>query len=58
MPKIKYCNTFYCLQAKAKELRNNRVGSLKTQHRYLMEMAAAMLGRTPEYVLVSKFWYN
>ncbi|XP_060805314.1 dynein axonemal heavy chain 8 [Amyelois transitella] len=38
-------------QAKAKEARNNRMGGLKTQHRFLLENAASILNRTPEYVL-------
>ncbi|KAJ0182474.1 hypothetical protein K1T71_001843 [Dendrolimus kikuchii] len=38
-------------QTKAKEARNNRMGGLKTQHRFLLENAAAILNRTPEYVL-------
>ncbi|XP_072937033.1 dynein axonemal heavy chain 8 [Epargyreus clarus] len=38
-------------QAKAKEARSNRMGGLKTQHRFLLENAAAILNKTPEYVL-------
>ncbi|XP_061708954.1 dynein axonemal heavy chain 8 [Cydia pomonella] len=38
-------------QAKAKEARNNRVGGLKTQHRFLLEMAGAILNRSADYVL-------
>ncbi|XP_045497912.1 dynein axonemal heavy chain 8 [Colias croceus] len=38
-------------QAKAKEARNNRVGGLKTQHRFLLENAASILNKSIEYVL-------
>ncbi|XP_075973556.1 dynein heavy chain 8, axonemal kl-3 [Anticarsia gemmatalis] len=38
-------------QAKAKEARQNRVGGIKTQHRFLLENAAVLLNKTPEYVL-------
>ncbi|KOB75592.1 Dynein heavy chain 8, axonemal [Operophtera brumata] len=36
-------------QARAKDARNMRVGSLKNQQRFLLENAAAILNRTPEY---------
>nr|XP_037867095.1 dynein heavy chain 8, axonemal isoform X2 [Bombyx mori] len=42
-------------QAKAKEARNNRMGGLKTQHRFLLENAAAILNRPVEYVLDGVF---
>ncbi|KAH9641786.1 hypothetical protein HF086_003912 [Spodoptera exigua] len=38
-------------QAKAKEARNNRMGGLKQQHRYLLENCALLLNRPNEYVL-------
>ncbi|CAH0727356.1 unnamed protein product, partial [Brenthis ino] len=38
-------------QAKAKEARNNRVGGLKSQSRFLLENAAAILNKPVEYVL-------
>ncbi|PZC81902.1 hypothetical protein B5X24_HaOG211688 [Helicoverpa armigera] len=38
-------------QAKAKDARNNRIGGLKQQHRYLLENAAAILNKPQEYVL-------
>ncbi|XP_028156116.1 dynein heavy chain 8, axonemal [Ostrinia furnacalis] len=38
-------------QAKAKEARNNRMGGLKTQTRFLLENAASILNKTIEYVL-------
>ncbi|KAI8438610.1 hypothetical protein MSG28_011048 [Choristoneura fumiferana] len=42
-------------QAKAKEARNNRMGGLKTQHRFLLENAAAILNKSNEYVLEGVF---
>ncbi|XP_026319438.1 dynein heavy chain 8, axonemal-like [Hyposmocoma kahamanoa] len=38
-------------QAKAKEARNNRIGNLKSQHRYLLEICALFLNKPVEYVL-------
>ncbi|XP_045484350.1 dynein axonemal heavy chain 8 [Pieris rapae] len=38
-------------QAKAKEARNNRMGGLKTQHRFLLENAATIINKSIEYVL-------
>ncbi|KPI94920.1 Dynein heavy chain 8, axonemal [Papilio xuthus] len=38
-------------QAKAKEARSARMGGIKTQHRFLLENAAAIINKTPEYVL-------
>ncbi|XP_034837309.1 dynein axonemal heavy chain 8 [Maniola hyperantus] len=38
-------------QAKAKEARNNRIGGLKSQSRFLLENAAAVLNKPLEYVL-------
>ncbi|KAL0851104.1 hypothetical protein ABMA28_006975, partial [Loxostege sticticalis] len=38
-------------QAKAKEARNNRMGGLKTQTRFLLENAASILNKSIEYVL-------
>lgn len=40
------------LQAKAKEARNDRIGSLKTQHRYLLESCALFWNKPVEYILV------
>nr|XP_026487863.1 dynein heavy chain 8, axonemal-like [Vanessa tameamea] len=42
-------------QAKAKEARNNRVGGLKSQSRFLLESAAAMLNKPVEYILDGVF---
>ncbi|XP_050681188.1 dynein axonemal heavy chain 8 isoform X2 [Leptidea sinapis] len=44
-------DTYKEKQAKAKEARNNRVGGLKTQHRFLLENAALILNKSIEYVL-------
>ncbi|XP_049886262.1 dynein axonemal heavy chain 8 [Pectinophora gossypiella] len=38
-------------QARAKEARNNRIGNMKSQHVYLLELAALMLNRPMDYVL-------
>ncbi|CAB3256562.1 unnamed protein product [Arctia plantaginis] len=38
-------------QAKAKEARSNRIGGIKTQHRFLLENAAILLNKPPEYVM-------
>ncbi|KAJ2947929.1 hypothetical protein O0L34_g9722 [Tuta absoluta] len=38
-------------QARAKDARNNRVGSLRSQHTYMLENAALMLNRPTKYVL-------
>lgn len=34
------------------------MGGLKTQHRFLLENAAAILNRPVEYVLVSSVYYE
>ncbi|KPJ08753.1 Dynein heavy chain 8, axonemal [Papilio machaon] len=42
-------------QAKAKEARNARMGGIKTQHRFLLENSAAIINKSPEYVLEGVF---
>ncbi|RVE46462.1 hypothetical protein evm_008872 [Chilo suppressalis] len=42
-------------QAKAKEARNNRMGGIKTQSRFLLENAASILDKSVDYVLEGVF---
>ncbi|KAL4712627.1 hypothetical protein ACJJTC_007924 [Scirpophaga incertulas] len=42
-------------QGKAKEARNNRMGGVKTQSRFLLENAAAILNKSIEYVMDGVF---
>ncbi|KAJ8735702.1 hypothetical protein PYW07_007322 [Mythimna separata] len=43
--------TYKDKQAKAKEARNNRVGGIKQQHRFLLETCASLLDKSVEYIL-------
>ncbi|KAJ8736205.1 hypothetical protein PYW08_006861 [Mythimna loreyi] len=45
------CESYKEKQAKAKEARNNRVGGIKQQHRYLLENCATLLNKSIDYIL-------